>query len=599
MWADNETDIDLLGFDFLADELIALLCEPRLLPITVGVSGDWGSGKSSLLKMTAKMLRADEARRSVVVEFSPWKFEGFEDVKTALMQAVMSALDPAVEADKTLGERSKELLAKLVGRVNWFTVAGAVARAGLAAHTGVPIDTTSFIGLGYLKARDEAEASTAAKEPAYASVAEFRADFEALLEGLEDVDRLVVFIDDLDRCLPPTIIETFEAIRLFLHAKKTAYVVAADERIVRDAIARRFPSASRDYPTLGADYFEKLVQTRIVVPPLSGHDAQTYINLLLAEVSGLSPAEIDALREAAKKQRDSEYLAVAMNEGIATDALGGTLPAELARSLAIARQISPPLSRRLRGNPRQIKRFLNTVMLRHRAAERRGVELDRAVLAKLGVLEQVDIVAFETLFRWQAEGNGAAAPLAAVERAAREDEAEPPEDAAKWLATERLMEWVRLEPPLADVDLGPYFYFSRERLAQSMPEARLGPALQQLLARLDDEIERTRKLATVEFANLAPEEKAVAFDRLMERAEGAPRGNAMKSAVELAAADATLVPEFAHRLARIAPANVPQPLVLGFGIQFKPMPDEVTGLLEAWAASEAPVAAAARAALKK
>jgi predicted KAP-like P-loop ATPase len=159
VWADNETDIDLLGFDFLADELIALLCEPRLLPITVGVSGDWGSGKSSLLKMTAKMLRADETSRSVVVEFSPWKFEGFEDVKSALMQAVMSALDPAVEADKTLGERSKELLAKLV----WFTVAGAVARAGLAAQTGVPIDPTLFVGLGYLKAKDEAEASTAAK----------------------------------------------------------------------------------------------------------------------------------------------------------------------------------------------------------------------------------------------------------------------------------------------------------------------------------------------------------------------------------------------------------------------------------------------------
>jgi hypothetical protein len=49
MWPDNETDIDLLGFDFLVDGLVIALSEPRLLPLTVGVLGDWGSGKSSLM----------------------------------------------------------------------------------------------------------------------------------------------------------------------------------------------------------------------------------------------------------------------------------------------------------------------------------------------------------------------------------------------------------------------------------------------------------------------------------------------------------------------------------------------------------------------
>ncbi len=60
MWPDNETDIDLLGFDFLVDELLVLLKEPRLLPVTIGVTGDWGSGKSSLLAMTATELDDDK-----------------------------------------------------------------------------------------------------------------------------------------------------------------------------------------------------------------------------------------------------------------------------------------------------------------------------------------------------------------------------------------------------------------------------------------------------------------------------------------------------------------------------------------------------------
>ena len=49
MWADNETRIDLLGFDFLVDELLVILRDRRLLPVTVGVAGDWGSGKTSLI----------------------------------------------------------------------------------------------------------------------------------------------------------------------------------------------------------------------------------------------------------------------------------------------------------------------------------------------------------------------------------------------------------------------------------------------------------------------------------------------------------------------------------------------------------------------
>jgi hypothetical protein len=40
VWADNETDVDLLGFDFLVDALVVALTEPRLLPLTIGVLGE-------------------------------------------------------------------------------------------------------------------------------------------------------------------------------------------------------------------------------------------------------------------------------------------------------------------------------------------------------------------------------------------------------------------------------------------------------------------------------------------------------------------------------------------------------------------------------
>ncbi len=62
MWADNETDLDLLGFDLLVDELVVALTMPHLLPLTVGILGDWGSGKSSLLQITRRELELEKGR---------------------------------------------------------------------------------------------------------------------------------------------------------------------------------------------------------------------------------------------------------------------------------------------------------------------------------------------------------------------------------------------------------------------------------------------------------------------------------------------------------------------------------------------------------
>lgn len=60
MWSDNETDIDLLGFQHLADAVVSIVRRDDLLPATIGVYGDWGSGKSSLLKIIQNQLDEDE-----------------------------------------------------------------------------------------------------------------------------------------------------------------------------------------------------------------------------------------------------------------------------------------------------------------------------------------------------------------------------------------------------------------------------------------------------------------------------------------------------------------------------------------------------------
>ncbi|MCZ7537268.1 MAG: KAP family NTPase [Acidimicrobiia bacterium] len=92
---------------------------------------------------------------------------------------------------------------------------------------------------------------------------------------------MVVLVDDLDRCLPDTVVETLETIRLFLAVPTMAFVIAADEDRVAEAIRQRYPGGANDDPEEPAKlYLHKIVQTTIPLPSLSRFDTEAYLLLL-------------------------------------------------------------------------------------------------------------------------------------------------------------------------------------------------------------------------------------------------------------------------------------------------------------------------------
>ena len=70
VWQDNETENDLLGFDVHADLIRTVITDQSVLPVTVGVFGDWGGGKSSIMKMLQKALSNDQDIRTLCASTS-------------------------------------------------------------------------------------------------------------------------------------------------------------------------------------------------------------------------------------------------------------------------------------------------------------------------------------------------------------------------------------------------------------------------------------------------------------------------------------------------------------------------------------------------
>lgn len=60
-------------------------------------------------------------------------------------------------------------------------------------------------------------------------IREFQKQFDDLIKESK-IERLVIFIDELDRCREDTILDTLEAMKLFMFTGKVAFVIGADER---------------------------------------------------------------------------------------------------------------------------------------------------------------------------------------------------------------------------------------------------------------------------------------------------------------------------------------------------------------------------------
>lgn len=500
---DQETAVDLLYYESIAKTVVKLIRKTPNAPVTVGVHGDWGAGKSSILKMTAAAFEEEE--RHLCLWFNGWTFEGFEDAKTVVMETIIDELRRA----RPNSTKVKDAAKKLLKRVDWLKVAKKAGGFAFTAMTGVPtldqMQGLLNLAQGFLAkpqdhiSRDDISAFAGEVGNCIKSEGDeadhlptqihaFREEFQELLEAA-DLDQLVVIVDDLDRCLPETAIATLEAIRLFLFVPKTAFVIGADETMIEYAVRNHFP----DLPNTGAvsyarNYLEKLVQVPFRIPSLGHAETKIYITLLLVENAlGAQDADFQKLMQAAKEELRHPWTSKGLDREAVGKALGKTLPPAVDTALTVSTQISRILTEGTKGNPRQIKRFLNSMMLRQEIAEAREIKVDRAVLAKIMLAERFSTDFYDQIGRSAAADNngkseilaelenslGVSPPIEKKSLAAKADkksdkntEPESPavsSEAQDLLKSEWTKSWVKISPALKGEDLRPYFFITRDK----------------------------------------------------------------------------------------------------------------------------------------
>ncbi len=485
MWNDVETADDLLNFKLIANIATRLVFESNGEPVSIGVSGKWGTGKSSLVKMIGQKLQDEGTKEKYIfLEFNAWLYQGYDDAKLALLQSVSDKILSVAQDRKNFVEKAFDF-AKRIDYFRAIKIAAPAAAGALwGGAIGGPVGSILGIVSGIISSKIVTSDDLDLLQSEYSKISpnfngllkpseskslpkqieELRISLTQLLKDLDIT--LVVLVDDLDRCMPNTAISTLEAMRLLLFVPRTAFIIAADEGMIRSAVRSHFSQNDLD-SDLVTNYFDKLIQVPLRVPRLSTNDVKAYVVILFSDLAsrkGVIPKSvaIEAKKIILEKAKNSWQ--GSLNRKEILNAFG-PYAEKIETEISIAIDISAILAstKEIAGNPRLIKRFLNNLIIRQQIAEEQGLAIAFEELVKLQLFERcATTAAFDFLARSVTESeDGKPEFIEKIESDIQKGNVYTPPDPS-W-RNDFIESWVEIKPSLSSIDLRPLLYLSREK----------------------------------------------------------------------------------------------------------------------------------------
>ena len=277
------------------------------VPLTIAVTGRWGSGKTSLMRMVQR-----EVGRAgfPCVWFNAWHHQREGHLFAALMEAIRREVEQWPSGRYVVFRINLVLmrvtrawrrflillltLSVLVGGVLWVS---SWPRDAVAATIGLGLSLLATYSVvdGYkyfLKTLGVAPAALLSKSAGLFRLArfseqlgfrhEFGVAFKEVCEAFGS-QRLVVVIDDLDRCKPEQVVTTLEAVNFLTSHGECIVILGIEEGRVKEAVGRYWsemtgaedagPDGQEEAKSAYADrYLEKLVGFWIRVPTVTGEE---------------------------------------------------------------------------------------------------------------------------------------------------------------------------------------------------------------------------------------------------------------------------------------------------------------------------------------
>lgn len=290
----------------LSDTIVSFIkgSDPKF---SVGIFGDWGTGKSTLMKLVENKINENNDRKNgkiLTIWFNAWRYEREEELATiALMKTIAYAM-----AGHPIYNKISESIwngIKVIGK-DWLKQ--------IASNF---ISDDAITDLGKIKEKLKLLAQFEQETIYFDGLHVIEQETAKILEQNNE-SRIIVFIDDLDRCSPKKVLEVLESIKIFFDMKGFIFIMGLSDRTIVRVITNHFGNSG----VSGEDYIQKIIQLPIRIPLWNPTDIEKIIENKLANKLD------DPYREFIKKQQNKEIIAIAVQP-----------------------------------NPRELKRFINNLIV--------------------------------------------------------------------------------------------------------------------------------------------------------------------------------------------------------------------------------------------
>ncbi len=414
--------------------------EPALV---VGVFGEWGCGKSTMLsslkdriveRLAREQSNALPASYTVPIWFNAWRFEREEHLIIPLLKCAQIEIKKAFAGGRTPNEAWRSAIDARLGLMTDLIVAASSSlfeSASLQTPIGVALkpDSPWKFWKRFKEQRKERAEDAKTEIDRLRSIhyefqdylraltgrnkSGFKAEFERLRsraieaakwkveesetrlqEALNFKLNLVFLIDDLDRCLPEKAVEVLEAIKLFLEVEGCSFVLALDDEVIERGIAHRYrdyifrspaqgdhaQSNSHSALITGAEYLEKIVQLPLRLTRPSRAQVDQFLRQTYPE--WCQPPPRRAVPDAASREGN-----VTPNPKSKDESDRGDQIAADERAAALADSLRDDIVAIVPPVPRKLVRVMELMQIYETVLTRRGIAPDRRALLILSCLQ--------------------------------------------------------------------------------------------------------------------------------------------------------------------------------------------------------------------
>lgn len=273
----------------------------------IGIMGDWGAGKTSILRAIADYFEKGSGWPTIF--FEAWKYQDdkqpilpllsrLEDVTTGQvkkgLRSVLHSLGAAalVTSDAVLKIATSSSMGKEIGVKDIEKAFNLIGKANTQYYSSYE----RVSGKLRKVANDITATYTPRVSEPWKGFVQREAGSQRAPVRLEP--HLVIMVDDLDRLLPDRAISLLESIRFFLMLPRTIVVLGINDQVLARAIEVRY----RDQKTgevffSGKEFMEKLFQWSIELPSISyqAHMDNIHFADVKALLVGGLPKKTDSL----------------------------------------------------------------------------------------------------------------------------------------------------------------------------------------------------------------------------------------------------------------------------------------------------------------